>query len=85
MSEPTNNSSVELNTPKVGPSAPIEGPDALTASEQKHRPGRNERDGKHMSRGHLIPASLLASSRLESGCYRLGAGRLACRHWPLHC
>ena len=54
MSEPTNNSSVELNTPKVGPSAPIEGPDALTASEQKHRPGRNERDGKHMSRGHLI-------------------------------
>ena len=56
MSEPTNNSSVELNTPKVGPSAPIEGPDALTASErnEKHRPGRNERDGKHMSRGHLI-------------------------------
>ena len=54
MSEPTNNSSVELNTPKVGPSAPIEGSDALTASEQKHRPGRNERDGKHMSRGHLI-------------------------------
>ena len=34
MSEPTNNSSVELNTPKVGPSAPIEGPDALTASER---------------------------------------------------
>lgn len=56
MSEPTNNSSVELNTPKVGPSAPIEGPDALTASErnEKHRPGRNERDGKHMSRGRLI-------------------------------
>ena len=56
MSEPTNNSSVELNTPKTGPCAPIKGPDALSAAErnEKHKPGRNERDGKHMSRGRLI-------------------------------
>ncbi|MDO4413381.1 ABC transporter permease [Cutibacterium sp.] len=56
MSEPTNNSSVELNTPKVGPGAPIEGPDALSAAErnEKHKPGGNERDTKHMSRSRLI-------------------------------
>lgn len=56
MSEPTNNFSVELNTPKTGPCAPIKGPDALSAAErnEKHKPGRNERDGKHMSRGRLI-------------------------------
>ena len=51
MSEPTNNSSVELNTPKTGPCAPIKGPDALSAAErnEKHKPGRNAVSYTHLT------------------------------------